>query len=258
MQTLDKVLTIGRYTFLEILKSKILYSTLITGIALVVITYIATEFTYGVPEKVALDFGLGMLSLSSLGISLFMGATLLSKEIDSRTVYMVISRPVPRWVFILGKISGLLGVLCVNVGILSFMTLGSVYLLGGKISSMIVVAILFNVLECLLLLLVVVFFSLFSNTILASIISTIILIIGHAIRETQLTNFVKIRPELDKILGFYHFILPGFYKLNLKDFVTYNQDITTEYLISSATYGVLYSGFLLLMIIFIFNRKNID
>jgi ABC-type transport system involved in multi-copper enzyme maturation permease subunit len=170
----------------------------------------------------------------------------------------VISRPVPRWVFILGKISGLLGVLCVNVGILSFMTLGSVYLLGGKISSMIVVAILFNVLECLLLLLVVVFFSLFSNTILASIISTIILIIGHAIRETQLTNFVKIRPELDKILGFYHFILPGFYKLNLKDFVTYNQDITTEYLISSATYGVLYSGFLLLMIIFIFNRKNID
>ena len=73
-------------------------------------TYVATEFTYGVPERVALDFGLGMLSLSSLSISLFLGVSLLSKEIESRTVYMVISRPVPRFAFIIGKILGLSGI----------------------------------------------------------------------------------------------------------------------------------------------------
>lgn len=258
MQMLDKVYTVAYYTFKEILKSRILYSTFITGIALVIITYVATEFTYGVPEKVALDFGLGMLSLSSLGISLFMGATLLSKEIDSRTVYMVIARPVPRWAFIIGKILGLLGILCVNVAILSSMTLLSVKLLGGQLSEIIFVAILFNLLECLLLLLVVVFFSLFCNTILASIISFLVLVLGHAIKETQFTTFVQNRPEIKQLLEFYHLILPGFYKLNLKDFVTYKQDITMSYLWSAATYGSLYSLALLFMIIFIFNKKNID
>ena len=258
MQTLNKVYTVAYYTFKEILKSRVLYSTFITGFALILITYVATEFTYGVPQKVALDFGLGMLSLSSLGISLFMGATLLSKEIDSRTVYMVISRPVPRWAFIIGKILGLMTVLCVNVGILSAMTLLSTKLLGGEFSGIIFIAILFNILECLLLLLVVVFFSLFSNTILASIISILILVLGHAIKETQMTTFVQNRPEIQKMLSFYHLILPGFYKLNLKDFVTYKQDITSDYLWSAATYGCLYSLALLLMIIFIFNKKNID
>jgi ABC-type transport system involved in multi-copper enzyme maturation permease subunit len=258
MLTLEKVLTIAWYTFKEILKSKVLYSAIISGVALILISYVATEFTYGVPEKVALDFGLGMLSLSSTGISLFMGATLLSKEIDSRTVYMVISRPVPRWAFIVGKITGLMGVLVVNVSILSIMTLISVNFLGGKSSAIVMFCILFNILECLLLMLVVVFFSLFSNPILASIISTLILVLGHAVKETQNTQFVQDRAGLKVFLEFYHLILPAFYKLNLKEFVTYRQDLSSAYMVDAAVYGTLYSIFLLLMIIVLFNRRNID
>lgn len=258
MKTVSKVFIIASYTFKEILKSRILYSTLIIGCALMLITYVATEFTYGVPEKVALDFGLGMLSISSLGISLFMGATLLTKEIDSRTVYMVISRPVPRWTFILGKIAGLMAVLVVNIIILSGLTLICTSLLGGKIDDLILLAIGFNILECLLLLLVVVFFSLFTNNILASLISIAILFVGFAIRETQSTSFVINRPELKKILDFYHLVLPGFYKLNLREFVIYNQSLESMYLLNAFSYGVLYSSFLLFMIIFLFNRKNID
>ena len=112
--TANKIFTIAYYTFKEIFKSKILVSVFFAGLGLMLVTYVATEFTYGVPERVALDFGLGILSLSSLAISLFLGATLLSKEIDSRTVYMVISRPVPRFAFILGKLLGLLGIQAIN------------------------------------------------------------------------------------------------------------------------------------------------
>lgn len=255
---IDKIAIISKYTFKEILKSRILYITLLIGVALMVVTYVATEFTYGVPEKVALDFGLGMLSLSSLGISLFMGATLLPNEINSRTVYMVISRPVPRWVFITGKIFGLMSVLVVNVAILSTMTLICSYLLGGIINQAIIMAILFNIVECFLLLLVVVFFSLFANTILASAISLVILMLGHAVKETQSTGFVENRQFLKTLLEIYHLILPGFYKLNLKEFVIYNQTIDTSYLINSFMYGTCYSLFLFLMIIYLFNKKNLD
>lgn len=254
----NKLFLISFYTFKEIFKSKVLLITLFIGIALMVITYVATEFTYGTPEKVALDFGLGMLSFSSLGISLFLGATLLPNEINSRTVYTVISRPVPRWVFILGKVLGLSAILFINVFILSVMTLACSSLLGGEINAMTILAIVFNCLESILLLLVVVFLSLFLNTTLSTVVSLFILILGHAIKETQTTTFVKERVYLNTLLEFYHMVLPGFYKLNLKDFVIYKQTLDGTYLLSSFAYGTFYSLFLLFMIIFIFNKKNLD
>lgn len=258
MTSIWKIGTVAKYTFKEILKSKILYSTLIIGVCMVIVTIIATEFTYGVPERVALDFGLGMLSFSSLGIALFMGANLLSKEIESRTVYMVISRPIPRWAFIAGKIMGLMGVLTVNILILSIMTLACSLVLGGTLNSTIVFAIIFNILEAFLLLLVVVFFSLFNNPILASLISIVLLLSGHAVKETQMTSFAQAKPFLLWILKIYHLVLPGFYKLNLKEFVIYQQNINSSYLIQSFAYGALYSCFLMAMIILIFNKKNLN
>jgi ABC-2 type transport system permease protein len=258
MKELSKIGIIAAYTSREILKSKILLNVFLIGIGLAVMVYVATEFTYGVPEKVALDFGLGMLSLSSLGISLFLGATLLPKEIDSRTVYMVISRPVPRSIFILGKIVGLLSVLLINIFLLASITLASSYLLGGELNTLIYWCIFFNFLECLLLLLVTVFFSLFTNNIISSLISFVLLIIGHAAKESQTLNFVKNRAALSLMLKFYHFVLPGFYKLNLKDFVIYNQTISQGYLWGSIFYALSYSLFLLMMIIYLFNKKNLD
>lgn len=254
----SKILIISSYTFRELIKSKILYVTLAIGLALVIVTYVATEFTYGVPDKVALDFGLGMLSLSSLGIAVFMGATLLSKELDSRTVYMVISRPVPRWVFISGKILGLTGVLVTNLIFLSSITLVSSYLLGGNLNQAIVLATAFNFLECFLLLLTVVFCSLYMNTILSTVTALLFLVLSHALKETQEITFVATRETFKWALKFFHLVLPGFYKLNLKEFVVYQQEIPLSYVLSSLVYGLMYCTFLYTMIIYRFNKKNLD
>jgi ABC-type transport system involved in multi-copper enzyme maturation permease subunit len=255
---LDKIRFIAYYTFKELFKSKILLNVFFVGLALMVTTYVATEFTYGVPERVALDFGLGMLSISSLAISLFLGVGLLSKEIESRTVYMIISRPVPRYAFILGKLLGLIGIQVINVMILSVMTMISVSLLGGDISSLLLWAILFIFLESVLLLLVVVLISLLTNNILSVLFSVILLLLGHAIKETQNISFVQGSNVLRGILDFYHFVLPAFHKLNLKDYVLYNTKLPLSFLLSGLAYGLLYSLALLMFIIFIFNRKNID
>ena len=199
-----------------------------------------------------------MLSLSSLGISLFMGASLLPNELDSRTVYMVISRPVPRWCFILGKILGLMGVLAINVFILSAFTISCLLLLGGELNQAIIFTAAFNILESLLLLLVVVFLSLFLNSILSSSTAFLILFLGHAIQETQSITFVQNRAVFEYILKFYHFFLPAFYKLNFKDYLVYNTSIPQLEMLGSVLYGSTYCLGLILLIIFIFNRKNLD
>lgn len=253
-----KIFIVSKYTFKEIFKSKILINVFFIGLALMVLTYVATEFTYGVPHRVALDVGLGTLSLSALTISLFLGVTLLSKEIDSRTVYMIISRPVPRYAFILGKLLGLMGIQSINVLILGSFTFVATLLMGGEITPLFFWCILFTFLESLMLLLLVVLASLFTNNIISVIIAVVFLVLGHAIHDTQQLLFVKTNPILETILSFYHFILPAFYKLNLKDFILYNKTLEPTYLFMNFTYGILYSGFLLSSIVFVFNRKNLD
>lgn len=258
MLVLNKVFTLSYYTMKEVLKSKILLNVFLIGLGMMLVTFVASEFTYGVPGKVALDFGLGMLWFSSCGIALFMGVTLLAKEIDSRTVYMIISRPVPRFAFVLGKILGLIAVLVINITLLSIMTLGTTSMLGGQIENLVYWSLLFTLIESILLLLVVIFFSLVSNSIITVLISLILLFSGHAIQETQGIKFVTDRPFLKGILEIYHLVLPGFYKLNLKDFVLYKQTLPLDYLIPNFFYGISYSLFVLFIIIFIFNRKNLD
>jgi ABC-type transport system involved in multi-copper enzyme maturation permease subunit len=167
----------------EVLKSKILLNVFLIGLGMMLITFVASEFTYGVPGKVALDFGLGMLWFSSCGISLFMGVTLIAKEIDSRTVYMIISRPVPRYAFVLGKVVGLVSVLVINIFLLSLMTLLTTHLLGGRIDELVYWAVAFTLIESILLLLVVIFFSLNVNSIITVLISVILLLSGHANAE---------------------------------------------------------------------------
>lgn len=254
----QNIKTISYYTFKELFKSKILLNVFFVGLVMMVVTYVATEFTYGVPERVALDFGLGMLSISSIAISLFLGVGLLSKEIDSRTVYMIISRPVPRYAFIVGKIFGLLGIQLLNVVMLAGMTIASTTLLGGNLDSLLGWVILFIFVESILVLLVVVLISLLANNILSVLFSTIVLLLGHAIKETQDIMFVKNRPFLQILLEIYHFILPAFHKLNLKDFVIYQKSLPLSFLLPNLAYGVLYSSALMVFIIVIFNRKNLD
>lgn len=254
----NKSLIIAAYTFKELLKSKILLNVFFIGLGLMLVTYVATEFTYGVPERVALDFGLGMLSISSLAISLFLGVSLLSREIESRTVYMIVSRPVSRYSFILGKILGLMGIQAVNVIVLSLMTLFSSYLLGGEINGLILWTILFTFLESFLLLLVVTLVSLLANNVLTILLSIVLLLLGHSIKETQGITMVQNNPFINRILEIYHFFLPAFHKLNLKEFVIYQKSVPLDYILPALGYGVVYSLALLVFIITIFNRKNLD
>jgi ABC-type transport system involved in multi-copper enzyme maturation permease subunit len=254
----NKTLTIAYYTFKELFKSKILYGVLFIGLAILLSVFIASEFTYGATERVAIDIGLGLLSLSSLGIAIFLGVGLISKEIESRTVYIIVSRPVSRFQFISGKILGLMAILLMNILILTAMIITSTFFLGAEFEGLLLWSVIFTFLESFLLLLIVVFFSLITNNIMSAIYSIVLLLVGHVIVETKETLFVKMLPALGQVLKFYHFVLPGFYKLNIKDFVIYKQSLPTEYLVGSLAYGASYSAFVFCLIIFLFNRKNLD
>lgn len=258
MIDLKKIFVISKFTSVEIIKSKILYNILFLGIGLVAVTFVAHQFTYGAPQRVAIDFGLGSLSISSIGIAIFFGANLLKKEMDSRTIYMIISRPVSRVEFILGKLLGLIAVLALNILILAALSL-SVYLFsGGEFESLIGWQIFYTFLEAIIVLLVITLFSLVTNQVLSVLFTIFVYISGYALYEVSSFTFVLNRPWLAQLIKAYDFVLPGFYRFNLKDHILYKESVHFESVIATLGYGVLYSCALLIIISIIFNRKSLD
>ncbi len=255
---LSKVLIISKYTTKEIIKSRILLNTLFIGVGLFIVTFVAYSFSYGDPTKIALDFGAGTLSISSVAIAIFMGVSLFYDEIENRTIYQIISRPVTRSTFLLGKTMGLGVVLILNVLILSVISQSLYFFLGGEFDSLIIWNILFTIIEALLVLSVVTLFSLLTSKVLSVILTICIYIAGHAISGVKLLSFVKERPYLQDIIDVYQFILPGFYKLNIKDFLIYNNNLSYEYLLTTAAYGFIYTAALISFSIFIFNKKDLN
>ncbi len=258
MNNFKKSLTVAKYTAIEVIKSKVLYNVSILGLVLLVIVFVAKEFTYGIQERVALDVGLGMLSLSSVAIALLMGVSLMSKEISSRTVYMIISRPISRSAFLAGKVMGLSFVLALNIAIISIITLSLFFWMGGDFNSLILWQIIFTFFESLIVLLLVVLFTLMTNNIVSVLLTFSLYLSGHFIDSAKFTVYADSRPWFQSLLEGYHFILPAFYKLNLKSIILYSNEVLSTNLLLTVLYGLTYSLFILTLSVQIFERKNLD
>ena len=258
MIDLKNIFIIAKYTFLELYKSKILINIIFLGLGIVIISYLASGLTFGVPVKVALDFGLGALSLSAVGISIFMGSNLIQKELETRTVYVVISRPIKRFYFILGKILGISAILLVNTLILGSITTAFFKILGGEITSLLYWTIIFIYIESLIILLVALFFSMLTNTTMTVIYTLVIFILGHAIGGAINLPLIQKNPVLLNMIKLYSYFFPDLSKLNIKDFVIYKQTLPYEYILGTLSYGFIYCITLVLLLFFIFERKDLD
>ncbi len=255
---MKNILTVTKFTFLEVYRSKLMISLVFLSIGLLGVSYVASEFAYGAPAKVALDVGLGIMSISNLIISIFIGANLINKEIEQRTLYMVISKPISRASFLMGKILGLSSVLLINSLVLGTLSILIYLLFKGTYSSLMFWTILFSFLEAFTVLVFAVFFSLITNTTLSVIFTIAVFIVGHAINETSKLLLVKVSSFYSSLIDISFILVPNFYKLNLKDFVLYQQNISNDYLLSTLLYLAFYLLALLSAVLLIFKNKNLD
>lgn len=252
-----KSLLIGGQTFKEIYKSKILFGTLLIGLFLLLMTFVVAEFSYGVPGKVTLDIGLGLISLSGVSIALFLGARLLPSEIENRTLYMVLSRPVSRKDFLIGKMIGLSGILLANLLFLYLLLYGLIFLLGGKTGDLLGWSLFFIFIESLLVMLMVVFFSLISNTIISIIMTLTLFVAGHGVETVKQTSLYLNDGNLKVFIDLYSQWMPNFNAFNIKSFVLYEKFIEPSWLLRASSYASLWCLLFLILSVVIFNKREL-
>src|SRR3954466_5673747 len=110
---------VARQVFKDSVRDKVLYSVVAFAILLMATSYLIGQLTAGQDLKIIKDLGLAAMSIFGLFIAIFIGIGLVAREIDRRSIYAVLAKPVRRSEFVVGKYLGLVGTLIVNLGVMA-------------------------------------------------------------------------------------------------------------------------------------------
>ncbi|MDD5222743.1 MAG: ABC transporter permease subunit [bacterium] len=253
---MHKLLAIAHNTFKETIRDRILYNILIFSILLIAFSHFLIALDIGGDEKIVVDLSLACISIFGVLIAIFIGIGLVYKEIEKRTIYTILSKPVSRPVFLLGKYLGLLMTLLVNVAIMTAVMYAVLAFTRRGIDLSILKAVFLIYIELMLITAISFFFSSFTTPTMAAIFSLSFFIIGH-VTETLEVLGQKSGVASVKYLtsGIYH-VLPDLNYFNIRAEIVHSLPVTIKQIWFSAMYGVFYIAIFYFLAIMIFSRKD--
>ena len=253
---MNRVGVIALNTFRETLRDKILYNLAFFGLLLIGSSILLSSLTMGEQAKIIQDLGLASINLFGVLIAIFVGIGLVSKEIEKRTIYSIIAKPIPRYQFLLGKYFGLALTLFVNMSIMVvgfFLTLLSAKV-GIDPALLKALALIF--VELLVITAVAVMFSTFTTPTLSATFTLAIYVIGHLTDDLRVLA-TKLPSDLTKlVLDGLYYTLPNLESFNVKGQAVHAIPIEPAYLVTAAAYGITYSAAVLFLACVIFQRRD--
>ncbi len=251
-----KIASIALNTFRETIRDRILYSLFAFAAIMIGLSYFLAELSVGDFERIVINFGLTCVHLFGVVIAIFIGITLVSKEVEKRTIYSIVSKPVSRFEFLVGKFSGLALTLLATTSAMTAGLIGIVYLQSGNVHFGLIIVSSFIYMELLLLTALAILFSSFSTPTLSSIFSLFLFFIGHF--STSLKNFGEHAVSWfasGGLLSLYY-LLPNFENFNLKNLVLYGLKLDGKYLLFVFSYFLVYLALILFIANVIFSRRD--
>ncbi len=255
--TLSRLWTISRNVFNEILRERVLYVTALFALSFAVAILILGQVSAGTQDKISLDVGMGGISLFGLMIAAFVGGGLLNKEVEKRTILVMLAKPISRAEFIIGKHLGLSAVLLVLVALMTLilfilMSLNQFAYPAGPL----IVTSLYIVLQLSLLTAAALLFGSFTSSLIATLLTVALYFMGHFSQ-----NLVRLGQKIEsegvrQLLQLLYLIFPDLSRLDFKNTAVYGILPSPLELGVNAFYGVIYTVALLAIATLIFSRRN--
>ncbi len=247
---------IGKNTFREIIRDRILYGLLVFAVILLGLSLAMGQLSFTEQARISVDFGFAAMSLSAIIISIFVGSNLVSKEIDQRTVYTLLVRPLSRGQFLVGKVFGLA---CVNIVVLTGLSLvlaGILYFIKQPWDLDCTLVVLGILIESLVMLSITLFFGAYSKPILAVTFSIGIFLVG---RSLDSLNFFAEKSEGVFFKGFNFLLqrlLPNLSKFNWSTYPLVEDEVPIRAFFMSFVYGLSWIGVCITLTALILRRRD--
>jgi ABC-type transport system involved in multi-copper enzyme maturation permease subunit len=244
-------------TFREAIRDKVLYNLVFFALLVMGASVVIGNMTLGETIKIILDLSLAAMSVFGLLIAIFVGIGLVHKEIQRRTVYMLLAKPILRRNFVIGKYVGLMLVIALNVAVMTAALLALIAFYSPEgVSAGLFVAVLLILVELMVVTAVAVLFSTFSTPTLSAMLTLGVWLIGRF--SSDLVAFARRteNPLSRAVANGVHYALPNLEKFDVKNLVVYSMPIDPAYVGGAVAYGLLYIVFLIGLAAAIFERRD--
>lgn len=250
---------VARNTFREAVRDRILYNLIFFALLMVGTAPLFGEISIGLERIILVNLGLTAISVFGVVIGVFIGTGLVSKEIDKRTLYTILSRPVRRWEFLIGKYAGLGLTLTVNAAFMAVGFFAALLLVTHKFErgdGAVLLALYFILLQFLMVTAIALLFSTFSTPLFAAIFAFAIFVIGNF--AADLRGFASLASGVTGVMArAVSYVIPNFGALNVITKAAHGIAPSAGVVATNTLYAVAYSAMVLSAAVLIFERRNL-
>src|SRR5262249_17224357 len=154
--------------------------------ALIGASILFTEVTFVAHDRILRDIGFATMNLFAIALAIFLGIGMVNREIEKKTIYTVVSKPVPRWSFIVGKYLGLLLTMVASAGLMFLGFLAVLWAYGSPLTPVLAIPWITLVLELMVVIAFAVFCSTWTSSLLSGLFALAFVVIGHTVRDIRL------------------------------------------------------------------------
>ena len=255
--------------FRESVRDRVPYSLVLFAILLIAASYLIGELTAGQDLKIIKDLGLAAISVMGLLIAIFIGIGLVSKEVERRSIYSLLAKPLSRTNFILGKFGGLLLTLVANVGAMTLAYYAVLAYINWTADAAtraswaapatdprLLIAVVLIVAQLTIVIAVALLFSTFSSPLLSALFTLGVWTAGHFNADLRNLESVIDAPTAAYFARALYYILPNFAAFDIKAQVVHGEGIALDQVVMTLLYGATYAAALLTAAVVIFRRRD--
>lgn len=247
-------------TFREAVRDRVLYNLVFFALMMIGAAILVGQISIGIDSLVIVNLGLSAISAFGLVMAIFIGVGLIYKEMEKRTLYSLLAKPIRRWQFIVGKYAGLLLTLFVNT---CFMTIGVGAALlyvnrsFARSDVSILVAVYFILLKLAIVTALALFFSCFSTPMLSTFFTIGIYLAGMFSTDLLNIGTVTKSPAVKAITRVLYYVLPNFHNFDVIGQASHGFAIPPQLILQNTLYALLYSAILLVAAAAVFSGRNL-
>lgn len=254
-----RVRAIALNTFRESIRDRVLYNLILFVLILVAASVFVSDLSLDMESQFTATLGLSAMLVFGALIAIFIGVGLVYKEIDKRTIYSLLSKPVHRHEFIIGKYAGLCLTLLINSAVMVLATELALLFVNGRLVPLhaaVLAASYLVYLELALLVAIALMFSSFTTPMLAALFSFAVYVIGHLSRDLLEMAALSNSRATRAILTTLYYLVPNLSNFGFIGEAKHGRIVPLGMAISATVYAVVYIGILLSAAVLIFQKRN--
>jgi len=252
---LKRIATVAANTFRETVRERVLYNLVFFAILMILSALLMRELSVRQDEKIVRDLGLAAMEFFGTLIAIFMGVTLVGKEIERRSLYPLLAKPLSRGELLLGKFAGLAYTLLVNVGVMAVVMALTLLATGRGVDLGLLKAVYAIYLGLLLIVAIALLFSTTTSTALAAVCTVSVVVAGRF--SDVVRGMTEVLPEAPTwLIRLLYYAIPNFRNFDFKDRAAYADAIPWGELAGVTLYGALYIAAALLVALWAFRGKD--